>query len=126
MIIAMILGVLVGLAFAFCIQAAFLLLSAKICSISERSFGRALATAIIGGLASGGISGAVSALTDSVVLGPIAAFFMMAFILSKFFETTFGRAAAATIVLYICDILFFGAIFALIFLVAGSAALGLS
>lgn len=115
--IAMFLGVIVGVFVALFIQALFLLLGAKLAGIEDRTFGRALGTAFLGGIA----SFIVSAILGFVplighVLGLVCGFLISALIMKAIFTTTLGKAAWAMVIAWILTLIIFGGVMLLLML----------
>lgn len=80
------------------VQSFFLLWGARIAGIEGRSFGRALAVTILGGLASFAVS-LVLALSGPVapIVGLASGFLVSALVAMPIFRTTFGRALGASV-----------------------------
>jgi hypothetical protein len=115
--------VLVAVLAAFCVQSLFLLLGARIAGIEHRSFGRALGTTILGGIASSvfamGLSIAVPGLGTFV--GSIAGFFVSALIMMPMFRTTYGKALGATVLAWVLGLVIIGGVALLVVLAGGIA-----
>jgi hypothetical protein len=100
-----VLGVLVGLF----INAAFLLWGARIAGIENRTFGKALGTTILGGLAAFVLSLVLSVVpVIGTVLGFIGGFFIAALIMMPIFGTTYGKALGATVLAWVLSLVIVG------------------
>ena len=102
------------------VAAAFLLWGARLAGIERRSFGRALATILLGGLA----WAAVQALFLSAPLvgtgaGLLLGFCVSAAVMTPVFDTTFGKAFAANVLAWVLPFLLAGALFLLGFALLG-------
>ena len=97
-------GVLVGAAallWAF-ISAAFLLWGARLAGIERRSFGRALGTIVLGGIAWLIVLAAFNAAPlVGTGLGLLLGFCVSAAVMTPIFDTTFGKALAANILAWL-------------------------
>jgi hypothetical protein len=107
-------ALLVGIAvagLALIVQSLFLLWGARIAGIEGRSFGRSLATTILGGLAALAVS-AVLAASGPVapIVGFVAGFAVSALVAMPVFRTTFGRALGASVLAWVLSLLVVGAI----------------
>ena len=96
------------------VAAAFLLWGARLAGIERRSFGRALATILLGGLA----WAAVQALFFSAPLvgtgaGLLLGFCVSAAVMTPIFDTSFGKAFAANVLAWVLPFLLAGALFLL-------------
>lgn len=117
--------VLVALALAavlawWFLAAALLLWGARLAGVERRSFGRALATILLGGLA----WAAVQALFLSAPLvgtgtGLLLGFCVSAAVMTPIFDTTFGKAFAANVLAWVLPFLLAGALFLLGFALLG-------
>ena len=117
--------VLVALALAavlawWFLAAAFLLWGARLAGVERRSFGRALATILLGGLA----WAIVQALFFAAPLvgtgaGLLLGFCVSAAVMMPVFDTTFGKAFAANVLAWILPFLLAGALFLLGFALFG-------
>ena len=117
--------VLVALALAavlawWFLAAAFLLWGARLAGVERRSFGRALATILLGGLA----WAAVQALFLSAPLvgtgaGLLLGFCVSAAVMTPIFGTSFGKAFAANVLAWVLPFLLAGALFLLGFALLG-------
>lgn len=102
------------------VAAAFLLWGARLAGIERRSFGRALATILLGGLA----WAAVQALFLSAPLvgtgaGLLLGFCVSAAVMTPIFGTSFGKAFAANVLAWVLPFLLAGALFLLGFALLG-------
>ena len=102
------------------VAAAFLLWGARLAGIERRSFGRALATLLLGGLA----WAAVQALFLSAPLvgtgaGLLLGFCVSAAVMTPIFGTSFGKAFAANVLAWVLPFLLAGALFLLGFALLG-------
>ncbi|MCF8111959.1 MAG: hypothetical protein K9J85_10785 [Desulfobacteraceae bacterium] len=115
LIVAAVIGLLVS--------AAFLFLGASIVGVENRTFGKALATTIIGGIASFVASLFLSILpVIGTILGFICGFFISALIMMSIFSTTFGNALGATVLAWVFSLIVFGGITLLILAMFGGLA----
>ena len=94
------------------VAAAFLLWGARLAGVERRSFGRALATILLGGLA----WAAVQALFLSAPLvgtgaGLLLGFCVSAAVMTPIFGTSFGKAFAANVLAWVLPFLLAGALF---------------
>ena len=88
------------------VSAAFLLWGARLAGIAQRSFGRAVGTVLLGSLA----TAIVAVLFNTAPLvgtasGLLLGFCVMAGVMMALFDTTFGRALAATILAWLLSLL---------------------
>jgi hypothetical protein len=115
--------VLIGLIAGLVLQSLFLLWGARIAGIDHRSFGLALATTILGGVASFIFSLALSAVAPGIgtVGGTLLGFFVSALIAMPLFRTTYGKALGATILAWVLGIVILGGIALVILLIGGFA-----
>lgn len=102
------------------VAAAFLLWGARLAGVERRSFGRALATILLGGLA----WAAVQALFLSAPLvgtgaGLLLGFCVSAAVMTPIFGTSFGKAFAANVLAWVLPFLLAGALFLLGFALLG-------
>ncbi len=102
------------------VAAAGLLWGARVAGVERRSFGRALATILLGGLA----WAAVQALFLSAPLvgtgaGLLLGFCVSAAVMTPIFDTTFGKAFAANVLAWVLPFLLAGALFLLGFALLG-------
>ena len=117
--------VLVALALAavlawWFLAAAFLLWGARLAGVERRSFGRALATILLGGLA----WAIVQALFFAAPLvgtgaGLLLGFCVSAAVMMPVFDTSFGKAFAANVLAWVLPFLLAGALFLLGFALLG-------
>ncbi len=119
--------VLVGIAcvlLVLCLSAGILLFAAAMVGIPNRSFGKALAVIIIGGIASFLISIPLNFLP---LVGTIAAiilgFLIEAVLVQAFFSTGFGKALAASIISYVLTFVLVGLVVGGLLLAGGAGAL---
>lgn len=117
LLVALALGL--GLAWLF-LSAAFLLWGARLAGVERRSFGRALATILLGGLA----WAIVQALFFAAPLvgtgaGLLLGFCVSAAVMMPVFDTTFGKAFAANVLAWFLPFLLAGALFLLGFALFG-------
>jgi hypothetical protein len=115
-----VLPVFVLVALALGAAAAGLLWGARVAGVERRSFGRALATILLGGLA----WAAVQALFLSAPLvgtgaGLLLGFCVSAAVMTPIFDTTFGKAFAANVLAWVLPFLLAGALFLLGFALLG-------
>ena len=104
------------------VAAAFLLWGARLAGVERRSFGRALATILLGGLATFVVE---VFFTQTPILGTglglLLGFLVSATIMMPIFRTTFGKALAANILAWVLPFLLGLALFLLGLAVAGVA-----
>ncbi|MEK6233990.1 MAG: hypothetical protein N2C14_04700, partial [Planctomycetales bacterium] len=100
-IIAIVGGVLLMYLF---ITAGFLLWGASLAGIEEPTFGKALHTCILGGLAGTILSVALLALGFSPALGSLGQFLVHLVVMGPTFSTTLGKAFIATVFSYLLSI----------------------
>ena len=96
------------------VAAAFLLWGAKLAGVENRSFGRALATILLGGFATLVVEAVFN--TAPVLgtgLGLLLGFVVSAAIMMPIFKTTFGKALAANIIAWVLPLLLGLALFLL-------------
>ena len=108
LLVALALGL--GLAWLF-LSAALLLWGARLAGIERRSFGRAVATILLGGLA----WAVVQALFFAAPLvgtgaGLLLGFCVSAAVMTPIFDTTFGKAFAANVLAWVLPFLLAGAL----------------
>jgi len=92
----------IGAVMGLLIQAAFLLLGARIVGVEGRSYSKALVTVLLGGLASllaWLVLGSVPMV--GAVLAFVGGFIVVALIMVPIFGTTFGRALGASILAWV-------------------------
>ena len=93
--------ILIGLS----ISAAILLWGARIVGIENRSFGKALGTIFIGGIASTILTTLLSAAPIiGTGVGILIGFCVSSAVMMGFFNTTFGKALAANIIAWVLSI----------------------
>ncbi|MBU4461012.1 MAG: hypothetical protein KJ579_10620 [Verrucomicrobia bacterium] len=101
------------------VQSFFLLWGARIAGIEGRSFGRALAVTILGGLASFAVSFVLVASGPvAPIVGFVAGFVVSALVAMPVFRTSFGRALGAVVLAWALSLLIF-VVIALVFLGLG-------
>ena len=117
LLVALALGL--GLAWLF-LSAAFLLWGARLAGVERRSFGRALATILLGGLA-WAIAQAVflSAPLVGTGAGLLLGFCVSAAVMTPVFDTSFGKAFAANVLAWLLPFVLAGALFLLGFALLG-------
>lgn len=101
----MILLVIFGLLAWLFVSAAFLLWGARLAGIEKRSFGRAVGTLLLGGIASSLLTGILS--VEPVLgtgLGLLLGFGVSALVMMALFDTTFAKALAATILAWVLSL----------------------
>ena len=109
------------------LSAAFLLWGARLAGIERRSFGRALGTILLGGLAWGLVlAGFNAAPLVGTGLGLLLGFCVSAAVMMAIFDTTFGKALAANVLAWLLPplaavglALIGFALFGLLFVLAG-------
>lgn len=100
------------------VAAAFLTWGARLAGVARRSFGRALATILLGGLA----WAIVQALFLSAVgtgAGLLLGFCVSAAVMMPIFDTSFGKAFAANVLAWLLPFVLAGALFLLGFALLG-------
>ncbi len=103
--LALILLVLLSLLVWLFVAAAFLLWGARLAGIEKRSFGRAIGTLLLGGIASSLLTAVLS--VDPVLdtgLGLLLGFGVSALVMMALFDTTFGKALAAVILAWVLSL----------------------
>lgn len=103
--LALILLVIFGLLAWLFVSAAFLLWGARLAGIEKRSFGRAVGTLLLGGIASSLLTGFLS--VEPVLgtgLGLLLGFGVSALVMMALFDTTFAKALAATILAWVLSL----------------------
>jgi hypothetical protein len=109
-----------GILIALFIQAGFLLWGASIAKIKNRSFGKALLTIILSGIASFVLPLILIAIpVAGTISGLIVGFFVSALIMMPIFKTTFGKALAAAMIAWVLGIVVLGGLTLLIIVLAG-------
>ena len=102
------------------VSAAFLLWGARLAGVQQRSFGRAMATILLGGFATLIVEALLN--TAPVLgtgLGLLLGFVVSAVVMMGIFKTTFGQALAAAILAWVLPFLLGLALFLLGLAVAG-------
>jgi hypothetical protein len=93
------------------VSAAFLLWGARLAGIPHRSFGRAIGTLLLGGLASSLLAGALSATpVAGTGLGLLLGLGVSALVMRILFDTTFGKALAANLLAWVLSLVVAGAL----------------
>jgi hypothetical protein len=107
------------------VAAGFLLWGARIAGIENRTFGKALGTVILGGIAGFILSLVLSVVpVIGTVLGFIGGFIAEALVMMPIFKTTFGKALGASFLSWILTIVVLGGIaLAVVAMLGGFAAL---
>ncbi len=116
--------ILIGLSFLAWLwfSASFLLWGARLAGIERRSFGSALGTTLLGGLASLVLAGVLGPATlAGPGLGLLLGFCVSALVMTAIFETTFGRALAANILAWVLSLVVTGGFILLAAFVLGAA-----
>lgn len=91
-----------GLLLWLFVSASFLLWGARLAGIERRSFGRAIGTILLGGLASALLAGFLrSSPYIGAGLGLLLGFCVSAVVMMSIFDTTFGKALAANILAWL-------------------------
>ena len=119
--IALVLGVLAAGALLWLfLSAAFLLWGARLAGIPKRSFGRALGTILLGGLASLLLGAVLSAApVAGTGAGLLLGFCVSAAVMMAIFDTTFGKAFVANLFAWLLPFLVVGALVLLGFALLG-------
>lgn len=87
------------------VSASFLLWGARLAGIGRRSFGRAIGTIILGGIATSILAILLSASPlVGTGLGVLLGFCVSALVMMSMFDTTFGKALAANILAWVLSI----------------------
>lgn len=96
------------------VAAAFLLWGARLAGVERRSFGRALATILLGGLAWAVVQALfLSAPLVGTGAGLLLGFCVSAAVMTPIFDTSFGKAFAANVLAWVLPFLLAGALFLL-------------
>ena len=110
------------------LSAAFLLWGARLAGVEKRSFGRAIGTILLGGIASIILKLVLSSAAAVVGtgLGILLGFCVSSLVMMALFDTTFGKALAANLLSWVLSLLVVGVMvilltFALAFVVAAAA-----
>lgn len=102
------------------LSAAFLLWGARLAGIERRSFGRAIGTILLGGMAWFVVLAAFNAAPlVGTGLGLLLGFCVSAAVMTPIFDTTFGKALAANILAWLLPPLLFAGLVLLGFAVFG-------
>lgn len=103
------------------VSAAFLLWGARLAGVEKRSFGRAIGTILLGGIASFllklVLSGAAPVIGTAA--GILLGFCVSALVMMALFDTTFGKALAANLLAWVLSLLVVGTLALLFALLAG-------
>ena len=84
------------------ISASFLLWGARLAGVERRSYGRAFATLLLGGIASALLTAVLSAAPlVGTGLGLLLGFCVSSVVMMAIFDTTFGKALAANILAWV-------------------------
>ena len=106
------------------LQTLFLNWGAAIAKIDSRTFGKSFITVILGGIASFVFGLVLSVLPGlGTAVGFIAGFLITALIMMPIFQTTFGKALAATVIAWALGILVIGGGIAIFVFVFGGMAI---
>lgn len=98
-----------GLLLWLFVSAAFLLWGARISGIERRSFGRAIGTILVGGIASALLATGLSAAPlVGTGLGLLLGFCVSALVMMAIFDTTFGKALVANILAWVLPLVLAG------------------
>lgn len=110
-----------GLGLAWLLAAAaFLLWGARLAGVERRSFGRALATILLGGLVwAAGQAVFLSAPLVGTGAGLLLGFCVSAAVMTPIFDTSFGKAFAANVLAWVLPFVLAGALFLLGFALIG-------
>ena len=101
-------------------SAAFLLWGARLAGVERRSFGRALATILLGGLAWAAVQAVfLSAPLVGTGAGLLLGFCVSAAVMTPVFDTSFGKAFAANVLAWLLPFVLAGALFLLGFALLG-------
>ena len=102
------------------LSAAFLLWGARLAGVERRSFGRALATILLGGLAWAIVQAVfLSAPLVGTGTGLLLGFCVSAAVMTSVFDTSFGKAFAANVLAWLLPFVLAGALFLLGFALFG-------
>ena len=102
------------------VAAAFLLWGARLAGVERRSFGRALATILLGGLAWAAAQAVfLSAPLVGTGAGLLLGFCVSAAVMMPVFDTSFGKAFAANVLAWLLPFVLAGALFLLGFALLG-------
>lgn len=93
------------------ISASFLLWGARLAGVERRSYGRAFATLLLGGIASALLTAVLSAAPlVGTGLGLLLGFCVSSLVMMAIFDTTFGKALAANILAWVLPFVLAGAL----------------
>jgi hypothetical protein len=102
------------------VAAAFLLWGARLAGIERRSFGRAIGTLLVGGIASALLATVLSAAPlVGTGAGILLGFCVSSVVMMAIFDTTFGKALVANLLAWILPFVVAGALALLGFAVMG-------
>ena len=103
------------------VSAAFLLWGARLAGVEKRSFGRAIGTILLGGIASFLLKLVLSGAAPLIgtAAGILLGFCVSALVMMALFDTTFGKALAANLLSWVLSLLVVGAVALLFALLAG-------
>ncbi len=105
------------------VQAGFLLWGAKLAGIGRRSWGKAIGTIILSGLACALLSWPLSTLpVIGLAAGSAGGFLITALIMMALFDAPFGKALGATVIAWVLGIVVLGAAALLLLTLAGALA----
>ena len=94
-----------GLLLWLFVAASFLLWGARLAGIQRRSFGRAIGTLLLGGIASSILAGLLGVSSPTGPgLGVLLGFCVSALVTMSIFDTTFGKALAANVLAWVLSI----------------------
>ncbi len=112
--------IIFGALFGLIIASLFLLLSARIVGIENRSFGKSFLVVFLGGLASSALSAMLMALPIAgFIIGSIGGLILESIIMMAIFETEFSKALTAIIISSFMSMLVMGVLFAFLLLAIG-------
>ncbi len=87
------------------VQATFLMWGAKLAGIRGRTYGRAIGTLVLSGIACAVLSLPLSSLpVVGVAAGSVGGFFITALIMMALFDAPFGKALGATVIAWVLGI----------------------
>lgn len=117
-----------GLLLWLFLSAAFLLWGARLAGVEKRSFGRAIGTILLGGIASLILKLVLSSAAPVIGtgLGILLGFCVSSVVMMALFDTTFGKALAANLLSWVLSLVAIGGLailvaFLLAFFVAAAA-----
>ena len=102
------------------VSAAFLLWGARLAGVEKRSFGRAIGTILLGGIASFLLKLVLSGAAPVIGTGAgiLLGFCVSSLVMMALFNTTFGKALAANLLSWVLSLLVVGALAVLFGIVA--------